>query len=114
MTPKEMAEFAAKIAEDKKAADISVLEISDITIIADYFVICTCSSTTHVKTVADEIEFKLKQTAGIYPHHVEGYESKSWILLDYSDIIVHLFLKDTRDFYSIERLWSDARKVDIN
>ena len=113
MTPKEMAEFAAKIAEDKKGTDITVLEVSDVTIIADYFVICTCGSTIHIKTIADEIELKFKQNLEIYPHHIEGYESRSWILMDYHDILIHLFLKETREFYSIERLWSDARKVDL-
>ncbi|MCX7614695.1 MAG: ribosome silencing factor [Clostridiales bacterium] len=100
-------------AEDHKAIDLSVISVKDLTVLADYFVICTGSSTTHVKSIADSIEKKLKEDYNIVPHHVEGYASANWILLDYGSVLVHVFLNETRQFYLLERLWSDAPKIDI-
>ncbi len=110
MTPKEIADKVAKIMDDKLATDISVLEITDLTILADYFCICTATSSTHIKALADEIEFKFKRE-GIAPHHIEGYMSGAWVLLDYGSVIVHLFTEETREFYSLEKLWADAKRV---
>jgi ribosome-associated protein len=93
--------------EGKKAKDISVIDIKDISILADYFIICSGTSTTHIKTLADEIDAKLSEL-GINYLHKEGYNSARWILLDYSDVIVHIFHEEDRSFYSLERLWSDG------
>lgn len=111
MTPKELAVKLAHIADDKKARGIKVLEITDLTVIADYFVICSGTSTTHVKTLSDEMEFVLKQQ-GTAPHHIEGHASGSWLLLDYGSVVVHVFLEETRAFYALERLWADAKSIE--
>lgn len=97
----------------KKAQDIEVIEIKGLTIIADYFVIASGTSNTHVKTLGDEVEFQLKKQ-GVEPTRTEGYHSLDWLLLDYSDIVIHVFKKDTREFYSLSRLWNDGKKVDIS
>lgn len=93
--------------EAKKAKDINVIDIQNITIIADYFVICSGTSTTHIKAIADEIDFKLGEL-GIEAHHKEGYDTARWILLDFSDVVVHVFHQEDRGFYNLERLWSDG------
>lgn len=101
-----------KALDDKRATDIDVLEISNLTSLGDYFVICTCNSSVQVRAAADEAEFKMKE-AGYPPLHVEGYRGGNWILLDFNDIIVHVMEKETRDFYSLEKLWNDAARLDI-
>ena len=110
MTPKETADKIVKIMDDKKAENILMLAITDLTILADYFCICTATSTTHIKALSDEIEFRLKRE-DVAPHHVEGYMSGNWVLLDYGSVIVHLFTQETREFYSLEKLWADAKKI---
>ena len=107
MTPEELARALADIAEDKKALDVKILKIDELTVIADYFVICSGTSTTHVKTLAEEMEFKLKQK-GVFPRGVEGRESGNWLLLDYGGVVAHVFLQETRAFYGLERLWADG------
>lgn len=102
------------IADLKKAHDIDLIKIADVSSITDYFVICTANSEIQVKSVADEIEFKLKQEDEIAPSHIEGYNTAGWILLDYNDVVVHIFNKESRAFYSLERLWQDAERVDIS
>lgn len=113
MTQKEILKKIIKTLDTKKAEDIEAIGIRDLTIIADYFVIATGTSTTHTKSLADEVEFQLKE-AGVVPARTEGYNGSSWILLDYSDIVVHIFYKETRNYYSLDRLWSDGEKLDIN
>jgi ribosome-associated protein len=113
LQPKELAEEAVRLLSSKKGIDIEVIKVEDLTIIADYFVICTGTSNTHVRTLADEVEIKLKENRSIQPLHIEGYESSSWILMDYGSVIVHIFTADTRNFYSLERLWSDAPRIDM-
>ena len=113
MNSLELAKEAAAILDNKKAEQVSILGIEDVTVIADYFVIATGNNSTHVKSLADEVEFKLKEK-GIRTSHIEGHDSNSWILLDYSDIIVHIFSKEARNFYDLERLWKDAKVIDIN
>jgi len=110
MTPKELAEAAVKLLDDKKASNIETFYIEQLTILADYFVVCSGTSTTHTRALADELEFKLKQQ-GITPLRKEGYSSSTWILLDYGSVVVHIFTEDTRKFYSLERLWADAPKI---
>ncbi len=98
--------------EDKKAKDINVIDIHNITIIADYFVICSGTSTTHIKAIADEIDFKLAEM-GLEAYHKEGYDTAKWILLDYADVVVHVFHQEDRGFYNLERLWSDGEMTSI-
>ena len=85
--------------DSKRGEDIQVLKVADLTSIAEYFVICSATSTTQVKTLADEVEFKLKTDYEVMPHHVEGHDSASWILLDYGFALVHVFLESAREFY---------------
>lgn len=113
MTPREIAETAIKIIDSKKGKDVALLETTELTMIADYFIICTGTSVTHLKTMSDEVE-KVLREAGEPPHHVEGYRSGSWILMDFGCLIIHLFLEDARKFYSLERLWNDAKRIDIS
>ena len=113
MTPLELAKEAAKILDDKKAIDLKIIGIKDISVLADYFVLATGTSSTHVKSLADEVEFKLKQL-GKSPEHVDGYRSNSWVLLDYSSVIVHVFTSDAREFYNLDRLWQDGENVDVS
>ncbi len=102
-----------QVADDRKAERIEILKVDDFTSIADYFVIMAGNSTTQVKAVADTIEKKIKEEFQILPHHVEGYASASWILMDYGSIIVHVFLQETRQFYLLDSLWSDAQRIDL-
>lgn len=111
--PKELASIIVKILDDKKATDIEVLDVNKSTTLADFFVICTGTSTTQIKALADEVEFRLKNEYGITPHHVEGYISANWILLDYSSVVVHVFHKEMREFYALERLWKDSPKITV-
>ena len=89
-----------------------MIGIRDISILADYFVIATGTSSTHVKALADEVEFQLKQQ-GVAPDHTEGYRSNSWILLDYGNVIIHVFYGETREFYDLRRLWKDGEQLDV-
>ena len=104
---------AAKAISGKIGLDIQVIEISDITVIADYMVIATGNSSTHVKALADEVEYQLDK-AGISVSHIEGYRSNSWILLDYVDVIVNVFDNEARAFYDLDRMWQDGKPVDIS
>lgn len=102
----------AEILDSKKAKDIQILEIGEITSLADYFVICSCTSSVQLRACADEVEEKMKEL-GFEPIHSDGYRSGTWIALDFADIIVHIFLEETREFYSVERLWTDAIPVEF-
>lgn len=113
MTDREELEIAVKALDSKKAHDIKALKVEDLTILANYFVIASATSTTQVKALADEVEFKLGEK-GITPKSIEGEQSKTWIILDYVDLIVHVFLEETRDFYQLEHLWADGTPVDIS
>lgn len=96
--------------DSKKGENIQIIGITDLTILADYFVIATGTSSTQVRALADEVEFRLSE-AGVSPHHIEG-EKTSWVCLDYTTVVVHIFYKDQRDFYQLERLWEDGEKID--
>lgn len=112
MGPKEMALTLAKTLDDKKGADIRVLDTAGLTTLADYFVICTASSTTQIKALSEACE-KVMEELGEPPHHIEGRRGGSWVLLDFSAVVVHLFLDEARKFYGLERLWNDASPVDL-
>ncbi len=103
----------AEALDSKKGMDIEILKVAELTSLAEYFVICTATSTTQVKTLADEVEFRLKHEYDVAPHHVEGHDSASWILLDYGFALVHVFLESARNFYGLEKLWKDAIPVDV-
>ncbi|WP_096232618.1 ribosome silencing factor [Thermoanaerobacterium sp. RBIITD] len=99
-----------KILDNKKAIDLKALYVGDLTTVADYFIIASGTSITHVKSLCDEVEEKLNED-GVPVNHIEGYNSARWILMDYGNVVVHIFTKDERDFYSLERLWSDAKEI---
>jgi ribosome-associated protein len=98
--------------ENRKAVNIKVLKIDKLTAVADYFVICNGTSVTQIKAIADEIEFKLEQD-GTAVSHREGYSSGNWILLDYDNVVVHIFHPTARVYYNLEKLWEDAEEIDI-
>ncbi len=112
METKDKVALITKTLSNKKADDIEVIEIGDLTILSDYFVIASATNTTHVRALADEVEYMVKQE-GVYPERIEGYQAGNWIVLDYGDVIVHLFYQQTREFYSLDKLWRDGKKVDI-
>ena len=114
MESKELALTIAKILDEKKATDIRVLKICDISSIGDYFVIASASNKSHVQSLSDELDYVLGHEHGVKPNRVEGYSSANWVLMDYSSVIVHLFYAETREFYSLERLWSDAKIEELN
>ncbi len=101
-----------KAIDDKKGNDIQVIKINELTIVADYFVIATANSNTHVRSLADEIEYQLEE-AGIKADHIEG-RATGWVLLEYKGVVVHIFLEEARNYYNLERLWEDGAKVDIS
>ena len=112
MTSYDTAIMAAKALSGKIGLDIQVIEIADITVIADYMVIATGNSSTHVKALAEEVEYQLDKN-GVSVSHIEGYRSNSWILLDYIDVIVNVFSEEAREFYDLDRLWQDGKPVDL-
>ncbi len=101
-----------KALDDKKGNDIEVIKIDELTIVADYFVIATANSNTHVRALADEVEYQLEQE-GIKTEHIEG-RATGWILMEYSGVVVHIFLEESRSYYNLERLWEDGKKLDIS
>ena len=111
MNPIDIVRTAVKLLDDKKAQDIVVLDIGKLTTLGDYFVICSGGSTTQVKSLADELDQKLS-ASGLEPRRVENDKSAHWVLLDYGDVLIHIFYHETRDFYCLERLWGDAPRVD--
>ena len=113
MESKELAIRIAKILDKKKAEGLKVLSIQDLTVLADYFVIASGTSSTHVRSLADEVEFQLGQQ-GVEPQRVEGYEARNWILMDYGGVIVHIFYPEARSYYDLEHLWADAQPVDLS
>jgi ribosome-associated protein len=104
--------IALKAADDKKAYDILALDISGIASFANYFLFCTGDSSRQMQAIADEIEKQLK-IAGTHPSHIEGYQNSEWILMDYFDLVIHIFSKEARDFYDLERLWRDGKKLNV-
>ena len=110
---KNLAIEIARILDRKKAESVKVLKVRDLTVLTDYFVIASGTSTTHVAALADEVEFALGEK-GVKPYNPEGYDSKNWVLLDYSSVIVHVFVPNTRTYYDLEHLWADGEPVDIS
>ncbi len=112
MTAKEVAIAVTKALDEKKGVDIKLLKIDKVSSLADYFLICTGTSNTHVKTLCDYAEFTLDQL-GEPMLGREGHRGNSWELLDYGSIVVHVFTDEARQFYSLGRLWADAEQVDL-
>ena len=112
-TPKELALLAAKALSDKKGKEIRVLEITELTTLADYFVLATGSSNTQINALVDNVEKVLTEEAGEEPLHREGYRGGTWVLLDYGCIAIHVFNPEARAFYVLERLWQYGRPVDL-
>ncbi len=113
MTDIEIVKKVVNTLNDKKATDIKVLKVGDLTILANYFILATGTSSTQVKALADEVDFKLATEDHLEPHNREGYQSGNWIVLDYIDVIVHVFHTETREFYDLERLWADGEVINI-
>lgn len=109
---KDKALKAARAAQDKKAKDILVLGLKGLTPMADYFVICSGESTTQVKAIAEQVEEKFDE-ADIKPLGIEGLKYSHWVLMDYGDVIIHIFEQETRTFYELEKLWIDAKRIQI-
>ena len=99
--------------DEKKAIDIKIIDISKISVIADYFIICGGSNSRQVKALAENVEEKLGK-AGVIPKSTEGYQNANWILLDYQDVIIHIFNQEERLFYDLERIWSDGSFVQVS
>lgn len=113
MTQQETLEKIIKALDSKRGENIQAIKITDLTILADYFVIVNGTSTTHTKTLADEVDYQLSES-GLEPRHCERDTGNNWIILDYGDIVVHVFYKETRDFYNLENLWADGEQIDIS
>ena len=113
MTSYDLAILLAKSLDSKKGQDIKVLETGHLTSLADYFVICTATSNTQVKALSDFCQKELKEV-GEVPHHVEGHRGGTWLLMDFSAVVVHVFTDEARKFYDLERLWGDAEEMDIS
>jgi ribosome-associated protein len=107
-----IARRAADAARDKRARDVLVLDLQALSTLADYFVICSAQSTTHLDTVAEAVNQALRAD-GVRLRHREGTATSGWLLLDYGDLVVHVFLEDTRAFYGLERLWGDAPALSV-
>lgn len=107
LTAKELALRAYGALDDKKGIDIRLLKVMEVTTLADYFLICTGTSNTHVNTLCDEVEKRMEE-AGETLLHREGHRSGTWVLLDYGCLVIHVFTDETRKFYDLERLWNDA------
>ena len=113
MESKEMAKLAVAALEDKKGEEIRVIDISEVSVLADYFIIANGSNRSQVQALSDSVAETLGR-AGVHTKQVEGYESANWILLDFGDIIVHVFGKENRLFYDLERIWRDGKIVEAD
>ena len=109
---KELALLAARALSDKKGKEIQVLEIGELTTLADYFVLCTATSSTQVKAMSDACEEAMEKN-GEQVHHIEGHRGGTWLLMDFSSVVVHVFTDEARKFYDLERLWGDAQEIDL-
>ncbi len=108
----ELATEIIKILDANKASQIKLLRVNDHTVMTDYFVICTGTSNTHIKSLSGEIEFKLGEK-GIAPLGTDGYDSGLWIVMDYESVMIHIFNREQRDFFKLEKLWADAQDISI-
>ncbi len=112
LSPLELCGNIVRSLDNHKAAEIRVIDVQGLTSLADYMIIAEGQSSTQVRAFTDYVEFDLKEQ-GVSPLRTEGYRNSSWVLLDYGDVIVHVFLKETRDFYNLEHLWKDGTDLDV-
>ena len=112
MEAEKILEIAANALNEKKAKEMSAIDVSDLTSLTRYFLIVTANSSTQVRAFADEVEEKLEE-AGLRPHHIEG-KTTGWIAMDYQTVIVHIFLRDQREFYGLDKMWSDGKHIDLS
>ncbi len=112
LSPEKVASLAKSAAEDKKARDVIILNIHDISVICDFFVICSGYSSVQVKAIAENVEEKLEEN-GIKKLRMEGFKDARWVLLDYGSVVVHVFQESDREFYNLEHLWGDAKVVHL-
>lgn len=110
MDSKALADKIVEILDSKKGIDIEVIDVSEKTTLADYFVICSGNSTTQIKALTEEVEYVLKNECDLYADHIEGRSGDRWILMDYKDVVVHVFHPEERDNYNLEKLWDTKRK----
>jgi ribosome-associated protein len=113
ISSKDAALVAARAADEKKATDIVIQDVSELLKVTDYFVICTAANNRRVDAVAEEIEDKLREECGMKPFNREGLDESTWVLLDYGSIVVHIFQPQQRDFYRLEQLWEQAPTIDV-
>lgn len=111
--PLDVAREIIRILDRRKADDIRLLHVTEKTILANYFVLCSGNSNTQVRGLAGEVEYRIGLD-GVTPTRIEGEDSANWIILDYASILVHIFKRDSREFYNLDRLWADAEEVDIS
>lgn len=109
----QLAQLVAQLMDDKKAKQVRILDLRNISPVADFFVIGSGSSTVQVRAIADHVEEKVQELA-VPKHHTEGYPAGRWVLLDYGDVVVHVFHETERDFYNLERLWGDAPVIEVS
>ena len=110
-TPIEVAKAIETFLDNKKGRDIKVLHVEDVTSIADYFVVCTATSNTHVKALSGEVEYQLERR-GVNAYHIEGRDNNSWVVLDYCNVLVHIFNREARDFYNLDKLYENTTAVE--
>ena len=103
---------AARAADAKQAADVVVLEVAEVLALCGWFVIASAANDRQVKAICDEVEQQVAEAGGPRPKRIEGLDSRQWVLMDYGDLVVHVFLQDVREFYDLERLWSDVPRLD--
>ncbi len=113
MTPRRLARLAGELALEKKAFDVKILDLRKLSSVCDFFVVCSASVELHARAVADWITENLEQKQIRFWHH-EGYQASRWILLDYVDVVVHIFIPEVREFYGLEKLWGDAKMEELS
>lgn len=114
MTARQLAERIAALSLDKKALNVVILDLQQLTPVTDYFVLCTGQSDVQVKAIVDHIEETLRVESNIRPWHTEGYSNLRWVLMDYVDVVAHVFRPEVRDYYGLERLWGDAPRTEVS
>ena len=111
MTSKELVKTVVAALEDKKAFDIEIIDISNISVLADYFIIANGSNRTQVQAMVDNVQEMVEKTGDLSPARLEGYQAANWILMDYRDVVIHIFDQESRDFYDLARIWRDGKHI---
>lgn len=106
----EQAKAIANFLDSKKGMDVKILHVEEVSSVADYFVVCTATSSTHVRALAGEVEYQMERR-GVDPYHIEGRDNNSWIVLDYCSVLVHVFNREAREFYNIDKLYQNTTEV---